>query len=229
MDKFFVTTIAATRKPQSLVWSAMHQCYSSEPVYGCPITEEQAGQKVVEKLLKGDKGHYGPLEHPQISLSCSYFPHSTVSQLTRHRLATFDVQSFRYTSINPETPIDDVFYFRKPGTYTSREGQFQITGAMHAFALEQAQKAVRNYQSLIEANIPCETARSVLPHDYRQHFIMSVNLRSLIHLLDIRHKPDCQLEIQIWASMVLAQFEQWCPEIAGWYKSTRLNKARLAP
>ena len=35
--------------------------------------ETTAGHLCVKRLLAGDRGHYGPLEHAQIVLNASYF------------------------------------------------------------------------------------------------------------------------------------------------------------
>ncbi|MEO0844696.1 MAG: FAD-dependent thymidylate synthase, partial [Cyanobacteria bacterium J06643_5] len=74
-----------------------------------------------------------------------------------------------------------------------------------------------------------EHIRGKMPFDYRQHFIVSLNLRSLMHFLDMRNKKDAQLEIQKLCELMLIHFENWVPDIAKWYKSHRLGKARLAP
>jgi thymidylate synthase (FAD) len=58
---------------------------------------------------------------------------------------------------------------------------------------------------------------------------MSVNVRSLMHLLDLRAKEDAQLECQWFCELLLAQFKMWCPEVAEWYLKNRWKKAKLAP
>lgn len=64
----------------------MHQDYSENFV--CeeePPTESNAGKIAVSRLLAGERGHYGPLEHPQITLGVGYFPHSVMQQARTHR------------------------------------------------------------------------------------------------------------------------------------------------
>ncbi len=65
--------------------------------------EEKCGEVIVRSLLAGNRGHYGPLEHPQIILNCGWFPHSTMQQIRTHRVGiSFDVQSFSlYRSAHP--------------------------------------------------------------------------------------------------------------------------------
>jgi thymidylate synthase (FAD) len=74
-----------------------------------------------------------------------------------------------------------------------------------------------------------EHARGKLPFDYRQHFVVSLNLRTLLHFLDLRFKKDAQLEIQKLCELMWPHVELWVPEVAAWYKTTRMGKARLSP
>jgi thymidylate synthase (FAD) len=74
-----------------------------------------------------------------------------------------------------------------------------------------------------------EHARGTIPFDVRQHFVLSCNVRSLMHLLDLRWKKDAQLEAQQFAELLFKQFEQWCPAIAQWYLENRAKKAKLSP
>ena len=92
-------------------------------------SEDEAGRIVVERLLKGNKGHWGPLEHPSLSLMIQA-DHNTMMQLRTHRVGcTFDYQSMRYTGkriskvAKLEIPPEDVFYVRPPGHYWDRQGK----------------------------------------------------------------------------------------------------------
>jgi thymidylate synthase (FAD) len=74
-----------------------------------------------------------------------------------------------------------------------------------------------------------EHAREMLPYAIRQHLVMSGNLRSILHFMDLRAKKDAQLEIQNLCEMIWPHVKAWVPEIAEWYEVNRLGKARLAP
>jgi thymidylate synthase (FAD) len=94
--RFCVDTIAATPHPQQCVYAAMHQDYSEGFVAADRETwpdETQAGEICVKRLLAGERGHYGPLEHPAITLNVGWFPHSVMQQARTHRVGvSFDVQ-----------------------------------------------------------------------------------------------------------------------------------------
>ncbi len=96
MDKFRVEVLRSTPNPQQTIWSAMHQDYCEELVWEQRQDfpdEQKAGELVIKHLLAGGRGHYGPLEHPQIVFNVGYFPHSMMQQIRTHRVGiSFDVQ-----------------------------------------------------------------------------------------------------------------------------------------
>jgi len=73
------------------------------------------------------------------------------------------------------------------------------------------------YARKIEGGMAEEHARDLIPYNVRQHFVVSMNARSLMHFLNLRMKKDAQLEIQQLCELMLPQFQKWMPEISEWY------------
>jgi thymidylate synthase (FAD) len=216
----------------------MHQDYSERFVYDEPAPpEDEAGVVTVKHLLAGERGHYGPLEHPSITLNIGWFPHSVMQQARTHRVGiSFDVQSFRYTSqriidvTTGKMGIEEVFYLRPIQAYRDRQGKhYAYTEELRNIDLARAYDAAGHYAHQIRNGFSEEHARALLPFDTRQHFVVSFTLRSLLHFLDLRSKKDAQLEIQQLCDLIWPHLQSWTPQIADWYSSTRLHKARLAP
>lgn len=129
-----------------------------------------------------------------------------------------------------EREIEEVFYLRPVGHYFDRQGKrYDYTETMRAADLEWCKTAAKRYQELIDQGVSEEHARGIIPFDVRQHFVLSVNVRSLMHLLDMRWKKDAQLECQQLCELLIPHFKEWTPEIAQWYIETRGKKARLSP
>lgn len=238
MSSFKIKTIAKTPNPQQIIYLAMHQCYSTGWIGGEPIpAEERCGNIIINQLLKGGRGHYGPLEHPQITLSCGWFPHSVMQQARTHRIGiSFDCQSLRYTSehilavAKGELLPEEIFYLREEGEYCDRHGHsFTYTHELREKHLALLQDACCDYAESVAMGMPPEQARGMIPFDIRQHFVVSFNMRSLMHFLDLRSKADAQLEIQMLCELLLDEFRAWSPAIAAWYEESRWGKARLAP
>lgn len=237
-DRFRVGIISLTAYPQATVWQAMHTDYYEGSVLDCDSPQEhKAGELVVKHLLAGERGHYGPLEHPSITLATAGFPHSVMQQARTHRVGiSFDVQSGRYTgkrivaAAAGELDIEDVFYLRPVGEYRDRQGKrYTYTPEQRERDIEECFMAAGRYQEKIEAGWAEEHARGMIPFDFRQNFVVSFSMRALMHFLDLRAKADAQPEIQALCDLMMPRFQIWAPEIAGWYERTRLHRARLAP
>lgn len=237
---FRVECINATPYPQrTCIWRAMHQDYSERFVFDeDPPSERQAGEICVRRLLAGERGHYGPLEHPQITFAAGFFPHSVMQQARTHRIGcSFDVQSLRYTgarvcaAARGDLHLEDVFYLRPLGMYSDRQGKrYSYTADHRAEDLEHLRTIAQHYLRRVEqSGFAEEHARGLLAFDVRQHFVVSFTLRALLHFLDLRAKADAQQEIRWLCDLMMPHLRSWAPEIAGWYESTRYGRARLAP
>lgn len=240
MDRFRIDVIAATPQPQQVIWVAMHQDYSEVLVTDGRDrwpNETKAGELVIKHLLAGNRGHYGPLEHPQITFNVGYFPHSMVQQIRSHRIGvSFDVQSFRYTGqrivdvATGDRNVEEVFYVRPVGKYENRQGKkYEYTENQRQADVQWCIEACKRYRERIKEGLAEEHARGLIPFDARQHFVLSCNMRSLMHLLDLRWKRDAQLEAQKFCELLFSHFEKWSPAIAHWYEDNRARKARLSP
>ena len=144
--------------------------------------------------------------------------------------------SFRYTGqriidvAENKHDVEEVFYLRPVGFYTNRQGKhYNYTEAQRQQDLEWCLAACRRYQERIEQGLSEEHARGLIPFDVRQHWVLSANVRSLLHLLDLRWKADAQLEAQKLCELIWPHFQAWVPAVAAWYEANRLKKARLAP
>lgn len=239
-SRFRVALITATPNPQQCIYAAMHQDYSEEfaaDERAAWPDERLAGEICVRRLLHGDRGHFGPLEHPQATFNAGWFPHSVMQQARTHRVGvSFDVQSGRYTSgrildaAAGVRPVEEVFYLRPVGDYSDRQGKrYAYTDEMRRVDLARCSDAASHYAHQIRQGMAEEQARGMIPFDVRQHFIVSFSLRALLHFLDMRSKADAQLEIRQLCGLIWPWVETWTPEIADWYQRSRWGKARLAP
>jgi len=257
MDKHFrVEVISRTPNPQQLIWLSAHQCVCEGPAIDDPCPpEDKAGEYVVKHLLAGNRGHYSPLEAPQISFNVIGLNHRTMQQITRHRIGVhFSVQSLRYTGdrfaalgekfqdgyfnvLKPCTwddetvqEVENLYYLRPVGKYTDRDtGAYEYTKADRDIDLSRcAQTAVWYFEGR-QKNKSHEHCAGLLAMDVRQHWVMSANVRSLMHALDARTPSNAQLEAQWLCELIWPHFQEWAPSIASWYEKNRLGKARLAP
>ncbi|XDE62527.1 FAD-dependent thymidylate synthase [Arthrospira platensis BEA 1257B] len=111
-------------------------------------SELEAGEIIVKRLLAGERGHYGPLEHPSITFNCGYFPHSVMQQARTHRVGiSFDVQC-----LDGDTEV----------TFIQASGSLRKIKIADLYDVwENGEKAIRTRQIIGRHNQP--------PGEYRRH------------------------------------------------------------
>jgi thymidylate synthase (FAD) len=144
--------------------------------------------------------------------------------------------SQRYTSQNVidvalgKKSVDEVFHFRPEGyEYTNRQGKkYSVSEYQNNLLRVQIIEQCKLYHRLIEAyGWSEEHARDYLPQGIRQNFTFSANIRTLLHLDNVRNKPDAQMEIQVLMRHINDIMAGQCPEIYQWQntKSKRMLSA----
>lgn len=193
-------------------------------------------RRLIRKLF--GHGHFGIAEHPTVTFSIRGVSRALMAQLTRHRQASFDIMSMRYVEIDEP----DVYDF--PGiddaNPTGRGAEFSEeveSWTDNEIALERRNKyetAVRTsysiYEELLEIGVAPEHARMALPIGTKVNIVMTVNVRSLLHIADMRAAGDAQDEIQNMTEELLDVAEEWCPIGIGYYREEMQHrKNRLSP
>jgi thymidylate synthase (FAD) len=245
-----VRLLEATSDPEELICRAARNDYMRE--FNADMSFEETmsgieGETLEEKkrTLIGhlmDHGHFGPFEHPQATFAIKGMSRSCMAQLTRHRHASFDVQSMRYVSFDDVDPgeIGDGEFVVMPPSATDPDwvGRNQQTGSVDEEAVEQrtetfrtaVQHAVESYQDLLELGMPPEDARFVLPIGTKVNVVVSLNARMLMHVADMRAAADSQWEIRGMTQDILDLAAEWCPLTFEHYREhLQGRKNRLAP
>lgn len=105
-------------------------------------------------------------------------------QLTRTRNAAYSIQSLRIVNVGS---------FAKNGSYTKSSLLQQ-----NAVASQKYDNVMRiiedNYNELIKLGCPIEDARGILPLNIHSPITMSINLRALYHMLELRFCENTQEE-----------------------------------
>lgn len=233
---FRVERVAATECPQQVAFVALHNDYAEDFCPSTDLDEARCGEIVVERLLKGGRGHWGPLEHISLTLAIQA-DHNTMMQLRTHRVAmSYDFQSMRYTGRRIERVAtgdlapEAVFYSRPIGTYHDRGGtSYGWTEDDRRLELEWAVRSAIRYRKLRQQGVSEEHARGCLVTSYLQNGVVTGNARSWLHLLDVRLKANAQFEIRELMRLIALQVQRWIPETYAWYQEHRQSRALLAP
>ena len=195
-----VTLIRYTPAPEELVALAGKLCYS-------PATLEDLAEGVAEndqtKYLKKltDLGHFSPIEHASFTFGIEGVSRALLAQITRHRIASFSVQSQRYVALGGED--QDFDYIVPPAIEALGEEE----AAEFRRQMETMDKWYQEWRvKLGGGKASNEDARFVLPNAAATRIIMTMNARELIHFLGLRCCNRAQWEIRevAWRMLELA-------------------------
>lgn len=165
----------------------------------CTNTTDRTGnntEKFISERVK--QGHTSILEHVSFTFEILDISRACLAQLTRHRIASFSVQSQRY--VDQRGVID----------FTMPETMFNNVEAKHLYdtILHNSDYA---YARLIKLGIPKEDARMILPMATTTDLIMTMNLRSLQNFFNLRCHKSAQWEIRELAEIMKDIVIRYCP------------------
>jgi len=92
-----------------------------------------------------------------------------------------------------------------------------------------AQQSFTDYEKLLDAGVPSEEARMILPLGTQINGTMSANLRSFFHLIDMRLAGDAQAEIRELARQVKDELHEWAPISMEVYDERVQGASKKAP
>jgi thymidylate synthase (FAD) len=174
-------------------------CYKSED----KITDD-SWKKFVTMLR--DKQHGAMLEHSSITIKF-ITSRGVLAELTRHRLASYAVESTRYCNYSKEK-FDKEIAVIDP--FIS-EGICDST--VYKEWKETCEKAEESYFKLLEYGYTPQIARSVLPTCLKTEITMTMNFRELIHILKLRCSKSAHPEIRALFLPLYKYLKEVIPEV----------------
>ena len=187
-----VKLLRHTLSPEEVVALGARLCYSRATLDD--LAEKIAAKdqrQFVAHLL--DMGHDSVLEHASFTFGVEGVSRVLLAQLTRHRLASFSVQSQRYVSY-----AQGFDYVVPPAvTALGPEAEAEYAGQMaqmHAWYTAWQQRLGNN-----------EDARFVLPGACQTRLMVTMNVRELRHFFRLRMCRRAQWEIRALAEAMHRQ------------------------
>lgn len=165
------------------IYVACRTCYSA--LYPIKIWEEASDEEKMLKLVQRvlSSGHHSTVEHCQFVFAVSGVSRACTHQLVRHRHMSFSQKSQRYVTEKGE------FEYTTPKTIENSSLNEEYKEMM---------KTISDfYAKMVENGIPAEDARAVLPNATTSSLVVSLNLRELMHLAQLRLCTNAQLEIRM--------------------------------
>ena len=143
-------------------------------------------------------GHESVLEHAVFTFRIEGISRVTLAQLTRHRLASFSVQSQRYVKMDDWRAVVPVSI---AGSAFAEEADELIRGSMDL------------YHRMTDAGIPVEDARYITPQAITTNLVLTMNARELRHFFSLRCCNRAQWEIRALADAMLKLCRKEAPTL----------------
>lgn len=182
-----------TPDPERAIATAARLCYA--PVGAAELMETMPEERVrsVLSTIMGS-GHFSTLEHASYTFAVDGVSRALTHQLVRHRIASFNQQSQRYVRF-----ADGVATVKPESVAASEEASAVFDQAIAA--------AVEAYGKLLDAGVPAEDARYLLPNAAETKIVITMNVRELLHFFSLRCCNRAQWEIRemAWKMLELAR------------------------
>ena len=173
----------------------------------CYRSEDKISEESYKNLLTNclNRGHESVLEHEHITVRI-YSDIGTYKDLTRHRFASFSVESTRYCSYNKDKYGNEIAVVNP--VYMEDKEVFETWKK----AIEDMEKA---YMKMKELGASTDMCREVLPHSTAAEYTMTANIREWKHILELRTTNHVHPAIRQVLIPLLLLFKEQMPEIFG--------------
>lgn len=163
-------------------------CYQSEK----NITEDSA-EKFVRNLIK--RGHESVLEHfsATFKIICD---RGVMAELTRHRLASFSVESTRYNAYNELTFINPCFWNGRTEFWQDKMAEIEDV-----------------YKDFRKRGATPEQARAILPNSLKTEIVMTANLCEWRTILKLRTDKAAHPQMRQVANIILGILKEKLPVV----------------
>ena len=200
-----VALVRHTADPESLTALGARLCYAGGDIDRLLTLIEEKDQKAfVEKIMS--MGHESVLEHVSFTFLIEGVSRVLLAQLTRHRIASFSVQSQRYVSYASGFGYIIPPAIRNLGPEAVAEYEQQMA---------QMQSWYENWQKKLgdAGEKSNEDARFVLPNACETRVLLTMNARELRHFFELRMCSRAQWEIRQMANSMFAECMRIAPAV----------------
>lgn len=208
-----VTLLTCTPNAEQMVAAAAKLCYASADI---DTVMEGLTPDKTEKFLTmlSSLGHESPIEHISFTFGIEGVSRALLAQITRHRIASFSVQSQRYVKEN-------IFTFVTPPAIQEDEKAL----ALYEQTMQDIFSAYQKLADTLECKYKetmddkaaqkkaIEDARFVLPNACATKMIMTMNARSLLNFFRLRCCNRAQWEIRDLATQMCELVKAEAPTI----------------
>ena len=151
-----------------------------------------------------NRGHESVLEHEKVTLRmcCDI---GVYKEATRHRFASFSIESTRYCAYNKDKFGGEITYI-EPCNIDKESTEYQLW-------LDIMQKIEDTYLTMANEGCTADQLRMILPHSTAAELCMTANIREWRHILSLRCEKYAHPSIQQIMIPILRYFQKEMPEL----------------
>ncbi len=200
----YVKLIRHTPEPERAVATAARLCYAA---VSAADLDQQMDQQTVQRMVSRmiSSGHGSTLEHAVFTFAVDGVSRVLTHQLVRHRLASYDQQSQRYT----DSSGDD---YVTPPTIAGNLVLDDGTPVAKVYE-DHLAKSKALYAAMTAVGVPKEDARYLLPQGMHTRILVTMNARELLHFFSLRCCTRAQWEIRELAERMLTEVKAVAPTL----------------
>ncbi len=186
------------KKIMKKIERACRTCYRSEG----KISEDSYKTLLTNCITRG---HESVLEHEKVTVRI-YSDIGSYKDLTRHRHASFSVESTRYCSYDKDKFGNEISFIN-PVYIEDKEVYKTWENTMKEIEI--------GYKKMKELGATTDMCREILPHSTAAEYTMTANIREWKHILALRTTKHVHPSIRQVLIPLLKYFKEEMPEIFG--------------
>lgn len=186
------------KKIMKRIERACRTCYRSEG----KITDDSYKNLINNCITRG---HESVLEHEKVTVRI-YSDIGSYKDLTRHRFASFSVESTRYCSYDKDKYGNEIAFINP--VYIEDKEMYKVWE-------KTMQEIEKNYIKMKKLGATTDMCRELLPHSTAGEYTMTANIREWKHILSLRTTKYVHPSIRQVLIPLLKYFKEEMPEIFG--------------
>jgi thymidylate synthase (FAD) len=201
--------------------------------YGAGTKQVQDDRNLIRYLMRHE--HTTPFEMCEVKFHIK-LPIFVMRQLVRHRTASMNEYSARYSVLTDEFYIPELEQIQKQST-TNKQGREDSEwdwqdkrDVQHAFqrSFHNAFKEYKNLLGKDDDGLARELARSVLPVGGYTELYWKANLKNFLHMARLRMDPHAQWEIREFAGAMYDLVKPLFPEACSAFEDYAVKSVKLS-
>ena len=220
LDKGFVGLIDHMGSDDAVVQAARVS-------YGTGTKKVREDRGLIRYLMRHE--HTTPFEMCEVKFHIR-LPIFVMRQLIRHRTASVNEYSGRYSVMTDEFYVPKTIELQSTTNKQGREGLYSEaeTSGFRDIMNDMHTKAYETYEQFIEEDMARETARAILPVSNYTETYWKCNLKNFLHMAWLRMDSHAQWEIRMFADAMYGLVQPLFPAVCEAFEDYKLNAVRLS-